>query len=161
MAGRPRFRQLRERVRSGTMSTHAARFEPPLLLAAGLVAFPLLLIVLVLIPAESTVNLWVDLTIGVGPLALLVTTVVLLPALAVTLPRLVGRVLDAVLFVGVPVLVAVTFWAFSIPGTYIFIALTLSFVWVLLAFLWVARFVFVCSADDRTAPRLQRGSSCR
>lgn len=125
------------------MTARAVRFEPPLLLAAGLVALPVALAALLVIPAESTVNAWADLTIGPGALAIAITAVVLLAAVAITRGRALGPLLDAVLFVGTPLLVAMTFWAFSIPGTYFFVSATLGLVWVLLALFWIGRFGYV------------------
>lgn len=125
------------------MTARAVRFEPPFLLAAGLVALPLAVAALLVIPAESSVSLWADLMLGPGAFALFITAVVVVAALAVTRSRVVGPLLDAALFVGTPLLVAMTFWAFSIPETYVFVAAVLGVVWVLLAFLWIGRFGYV------------------
>ena len=125
------------------MTARALRFEPPLMLAAGLLALPLALALLLVVPAGTTVDVWAGLMLGPGVFAILLTAVVLAVALALTTERFVGQALDAVLFVGTPLLVALTFWAFSIPGTYFFVAAMLSLVWVLLALLWLGRFAYL------------------
>jgi hypothetical protein len=135
-----------ERTWPGTfssMSGSGLRFDAPRLLAAGLVLLPVALALFLAVPAESITDFWVALTIGPGALALLITAIVLVAALAATRRIAVGSLLDAVFFVGVPLLVALTLWAFSIPGTYFFVSITVVWIWVLLAFLWIGRFGYL------------------
>ena len=104
---------------------------------------PLALAAFVALPAETTIDFWLDALLGPGSVALLITAVVLGVALAYTHSQLVGPLLDAVIFVGVPLCVAMTLWAFSVPGSYAFVSVSLVFVWVLLTLLWIGRFLYV------------------
>lgn len=132
------------------MTGPALRVDAPRLLVAGVLVLPLTLAVLLVVPARSTSDFWTGLAFAPGLVGVLVTVAVLTAAVALTHSRALGRTLDATLFLAIPVIAAMTLWAYSVPGSYFFVSIMLFFVWILLAIVWIGRFGFVLARRQPT-----------